>query len=107
VENIMQAIKTRYHGPSNTRGSRIVAKCEAGSLTMPFDCSLNHQGNHAKAAQLLIKQLGWSGMFIGGEFDGDHYWTAKLEASPVATADAYALSGPAYAAIIQASREAA
>jgi hypothetical protein len=103
----MQAIRTRYHGATNTRGSRITASCEAGSLTMPFDYSLNDEGNHAKAAQLMIKRLGWSGLFLGGQFDGDHYWIANSDASLVATADVYALSGSAYAAIIQAGQEAA
>jgi hypothetical protein len=103
----MQAIRTRYHGPTNTRGTRITATCEAGSLTMPFDYSLNDEGNHAKAAQLMIKRLGWSGVFLGGQFDGDCYWVANSDASPVATADVYAISGSAYAVIVQAGQVAA
>lgn len=103
----MQAIRTRYHGPTNNRGSRIVAKCEAGSLSMPFDYSLNHEGNHAKAARLFVERLGWSGMFLGGEFAHDYYWVANSEASPVVTAEVYALSNPAYGAIVNARGEAA
>ena len=78
----MQAIRTRYHGPTNTRGSRITATCEAGSLTMPFDYSLNDEGNHRKAVELLMKRLQWVAVYQGGEFGGDYYWVAKSAWTP-------------------------
>lgn len=55
----MQAIQTKYHGPTNTRGSRITAKCAAGSLTLGYDHSLNPDGNHKAAAEALCRKLGW------------------------------------------------
>lgn len=54
-----QAITTTYHGSTNTRGSRVSAKCEAGRLSLPWDHALDSEGNHKAAAQALIKKLGW------------------------------------------------
>ena len=70
----MQAIRTRYHGPTNTRGSRITAKCERGTLSMPYNYALNLQENHAEAARQLADKLGWAGVYHGGYFDRDYYW---------------------------------
>lgn len=55
----MQAIMTEYRGPTNTRGSRIVAACAAGRLTTPWDHSLGIEQNHRLAAQRLRDKLGW------------------------------------------------
>lgn len=73
----MQAIRTRYYGPTNTRGSRIVAKCEAGTLSMPYDYSLDADQNHAKAAQLLVDRLQWGDVYHGGTFENDFYWVCE------------------------------
>lgn len=54
-----QAIRTRYHGPTNTRGSRISAKCGAGRVSVPYDHALNLYDNHAAAARALLAKLGW------------------------------------------------
>lgn len=54
-----QAIVTKYLGPTNHRGSRIKATCEAGSITVPYDHALSGEGNHCAAAHALIRQLGW------------------------------------------------
>lgn len=63
-----QAIGTRYFGPSNVRGSRIKARCEAGSLTLSWDSALGVVENHAKVARALANKLDWSkhGRMIGG-----------------------------------------
>lgn len=62
----MQAIQTRYFGPSNTRGSRIKAWCEAGSITIPYphECD-SGEPCHLKAAEALQKRLGWIGKNYG------------------------------------------
>jgi hypothetical protein len=49
-------ITTRYHGPTETRGSRIVATAAAGPrrrFTMAYDYSLDPAGNHDAAAWML------------------------------------------------------
>lgn len=61
----MQAITTKYVGPTNTRGSRIIAKAAAGSLSVGYDHGLNLDENHSAAAQALVKKLGWTGPNYG------------------------------------------
>lgn len=64
----MKAILTRYVGPSNVRGSRIIATAEGGDrphrLTVPYDHSSSDP--HADAAVALCRKLGWTGELIGG-----------------------------------------
>ena len=55
-----QAITTRYLGPTNHRGSRILATCSAGRLTHDWNHALNTEDNHREAAQALIAKLGWT-----------------------------------------------
>lgn len=55
----LQAITTRYLGPTNTRGARIKATCAAGSHTAPYDHALSAFANHAAAARALVALLGW------------------------------------------------
>lgn len=62
----MQAISTKYIGPSNVRGSRIKATCEAGSLTIGYPHELSGEDCHRKAAEALRDKLGWQGELIGG-----------------------------------------
>lgn len=69
----MQAIQTKYFGPTNFRGARIKAKCEALSRTYHYDHSLNLQENHEVAAKMLQAELGWEGFFeTGGLPNGDY-----------------------------------
>lgn len=65
-----QAITTKYLGPSNVKGSRIKASCQAGSLTLHWDDALNSEQNHITAARALADRLGWDGEWSGG-FDQD------------------------------------
>jgi hypothetical protein len=60
-----QAIVTKFLGPTDTRGSRVKATCEAGSLTLGWDHSLNSEANHRRAAEALCAKLGWTGEFYG------------------------------------------
>lgn len=74
----MQAIRTRYHGPTNSRGSRISAQCEAGRVYVAYESALSVEENHASACKALRAKLGWNsehyGDVVGGSFDGDMYW---------------------------------
>lgn len=54
-----QAIVTRYHGPTNYRGSRISARADAGRIFRSYDHALNADENHAQAALDLMEQKGW------------------------------------------------
>jgi hypothetical protein len=56
---MFQAIVTKYHGPTNYKGSRISARAEAGRIVVPYDHALNISDNHKAAAQALAERLGW------------------------------------------------
>ena len=56
-----QAITTKYFGPTNHRGARIVARAFAGKVTVPWDYSENVMANHAAAAKALAEKYQWSG----------------------------------------------
>lgn len=47
----MQAIVTTYAGPTDTRGSRIIAKADAGRIVVSYDHALSLQDNHRAAAE--------------------------------------------------------
>jgi hypothetical protein len=61
-----QAIVTKYICPTNTRGSRISAKCQAGKIVIPYDDGLDQDEAHGKAARALIAKLGWYGEWTAG-----------------------------------------
>lgn len=56
----MQAIQTKYHGPTNINGSRFTARCDAGRVTVGYDHGLNVAENHVAAARALMVKLGWA-----------------------------------------------
>ncbi len=60
----MIAIATTYHGPTDHRGSRIIARCAEAvptrKITVDYDDGLNSDGNHKAAAIALIQKLGWT-----------------------------------------------
>ena len=62
----MQAIITKYHGPTDTKGARISATTEAGRVYVPLDHSLDTEARHRVAAQALADRMGWSGQLIAG-----------------------------------------
>lgn len=70
-----QAIRTRHLGPTDTRGSRIVASAAAGRIVLPWDHSLSEAENHARAAAEFARRFDWADSFVGGGLDtGDQCW---------------------------------
>jgi hypothetical protein len=68
-----QAIRTKYHGPSNVRGSRIGATCAARQIFVHYDDGLNLEENHIAAAKELQTRLGWKFELVTGVLeDGSH-----------------------------------
>jgi len=55
----MQAIVTKYIGPTNHRGSRVKASAQAGTVTLGWDHALNPDNNHRAAALALMARFGW------------------------------------------------
>jgi hypothetical protein len=91
---MLQAITTKYFGPTNHRESRVRAKCQGKTIFVKWDDSLSGIANHAKAAGELINSLLWWGEWFAGGLDKDgtrvyvrrdfkdvwerdHYYTAK------------------------------
>lgn len=64
----MQAIETKYLGPTNTKSSRITARCEAGHITSTshHNRATNVEDDHRWAAIELITKLGWFGHWVQG-----------------------------------------
>ena len=55
----MQAIVTKYLGPTNNRCARVKATAQAGSVTISWDCALDVDANHdAAAIALAVKRDG-------------------------------------------------
>jgi hypothetical protein len=55
----MQAILTKNLGPTNTKGSRIKATAQAGSIILSWDDTLNSDENHYSAALQYATRMGW------------------------------------------------
>jgi hypothetical protein len=68
---IVQAITTKYIGPSNTRSGRIKASAAAGSVTIPYPSQHGMERAHATAALALCEKLGWSGTLAQGGMPSD------------------------------------
>ena len=82
----MQSIITKYIGATNTKGSRIKATAERGSIVVPYPYEINSGEVHAYAAQKLcelfasqdLDQYGtpvtrnpWSRSFVSGSMPGN------------------------------------
>ena len=68
-----RTIRTKFHGPTNTRGSRISATSNGDNrIYLPWDHRLNADENHIEAAKALAAKMEWGGDWIGGN-DGNGY----------------------------------
>lgn len=72
----MQAIQIHYLGPTNTKGSRLKATAQAGSVTIPYPYEVNNEAAYRKAAEALCDKLKWAGKLGGGQLpNGDYVFT--------------------------------
>lgn len=68
-----QAIVTTYFGPTGTKGSRVQAKAQAGTIYVEWDDGLNSYDNHAAAAQEYCRRKHWTGELAHGALpNGSH-----------------------------------
>lgn len=72
----MFTIKTTYKGPTNTRGSRIVATMNGHRITCTYNDMLSTWHNHQEAAFAMIRYMRDkqefgvpTGQWVGGELD--------------------------------------
>lgn len=78
----MQAIQTKFIGPTNTKGSRVKATCWLGSVTVSWDHSQDSESNHREAIAAMVNKLNsgrgadsykWEGVALGSSVDGKGY----------------------------------
>lgn len=70
-----KAIETKYHGPTDNRGSRIIASDSDGNrVIMSYRSELNGDENHKAAAYALRDKMGWDGELIGGSTKAGMAW---------------------------------
>lgn len=81
----MIAIRSKYHGPTDGRGSCVRARANGRSAQLPWDSALGSEENHYRAVVLLCAKLGWDAdRFFGGNLEsGEWVWV------PVFTVDWY------------------
>jgi hypothetical protein len=87
-----RVIRTRFAGPTNHRGSRIIGDAgdAASRVTLEWDSSLNSDGNHAAAALAVVAKMGWDTTehtpITGGGYGDSTYWVfLPRQATPPAT----------------------
>ena len=67
MESAMKAIMTKYKGPTDTRGSRIIASdCDGNRISIGYPYELSGEAVHRKAAEALRDKMGWTGELNGG-----------------------------------------
>ena len=81
ADGMRQAITTSYRGPTDSRGSRVIARCDAMRITVPWNHALDAQGHHAAAALQLMVRLGWHAhnTIRGGATAGGGYAFVQVE----------------------------
>ena len=64
----MQAIETKFHGPTNHRGARITATCQSRTrgVTTPYAYEASVDGAHDFAAITMIRAMEWFGVWARG-----------------------------------------
>lgn len=77
----MQAIITKYLGPTNVKGSRIKATCAAGSVTIDYPHELSGMDCHAKAAYALLAKMHWDYKLMGGQLPSGDYAFVLVDAA--------------------------
>ncbi len=70
-----KAIETKYHGPGNVRGSRIIASdMDKNRVIASYDYALSAEENHKAAAYALCSKMNWGGSLIGGATSRGYVW---------------------------------
>jgi hypothetical protein len=71
----MKAIRVHYVGPSECRGSRIIADDGDGHrIVMPYDHALNLDELYKAAAYALRDKMQWEGEMVGGGYKNAEYF---------------------------------
>lgn len=84
----MKAIRTKYHGATNTKGSRISASDEDGNrVSIPYPHELSGGAVHRAAADALCQKMGWGGELVGGGLKDGYVFVftpdKRVEGAPI------------------------
>lgn len=80
----MKAITTKFHGPSNVKGSRYSATDGDGNrVILPTDYALGSERNHDRAAIALCMKMKWDGPLMGGTTKDGRAYTFDTHANRV------------------------
>jgi hypothetical protein len=70
----MLAIVTKYHGPTDTRGSRVSASVDGRRAVVAYDPALDAEENHRRAMAWLCRKNCWdAARFFGGSLNGSRW----------------------------------
>lgn len=80
-------IRTKFIGPTNSRGSRVKAATldknpstgRPDSLTVDWNHSINAHENHRRAAMALAKRNGWGGFWAHGDALDGAVWVRVVD----------------------------
>ena len=70
----MQSIITAYKPATNAHGSRILARCTRGSISVSYDHDLDSGFNHIAAAQALVNRFIKEDQLSRSEHPIDNPW---------------------------------
>jgi hypothetical protein len=78
----MKAIVTIYHGPTNNRGSRIIADDgDKNRVSVPVNNALSNFQNHVVACRHLCDKMGWKGKLVFGYLKKGMVWVWDADGS--------------------------
>lgn len=82
-----QAILTKYLAPTNSRGARIKATCERGSITIPWSYEMRNSDSHIHAAKKLVEKFCREDEAEGLFPDGNNPWSFPLASGQLSSGD--------------------
>jgi len=75
IDTHRQAIQTKTHPCTETKGTRISASYAGGRIYISADMAGSWIEAHRDACEALVKKLGWEGDWSGSWFEGCCYWS--------------------------------
>jgi hypothetical protein len=80
----MKAITTKYHGPTDTRGSRYSASdADNNRVSISIDHENGSEANHDAAAIALCHKMKWDGPLMKGAVKGGYVYVFDAHANRV------------------------
>lgn len=84
---VFQAIRTRYHPPTNYKGSRYSATCAAGRIVVASAHELDNEGNHIAARKALQEKIAERNRTTYGTDPSKDRWLGSMVAGCLPNGD--------------------